>query len=279
MANYMNRFFSFSYRLLLLLILLTTVSCSISRKVIREPLKEQGTDFLLKNLKANEFNYDYFSARFNAEFTKDKKENQISGQIRILRDSVIWISVSPLMGIEMARFLVTNDSVWYINRIENTYFAGTFNYINKLINSTLDFDMLQSFLTGNDFTEYENNSFKGGIDEGEYTLVTSERRKLKKYVKDNSDLNIPIQHIWLNPTTFKISRIMIKEAAPNGRKAEARYDHENIEGQIVPVNIKFNVEVNEDKTSVTINYSKIAIGDTLQFPFKIPANYEKRSGF
>lgn len=275
----MNKLISLSYRLVITLVFFSTLSCSTARKIIREPLKEQGTDFLINNLKSNEFDYDYFSAKFSAEFVKDKKQNQITGQIRIHRDSLIWISVSPLMGIEMARFLVSNDSVWYINRIENTYFAGTFGYINKLINSTLDFDMLQSFLTGNDFAEYENSSFKGGIDEGEYTLKTNERRKLKKSNKDNSEVNIPIQHIWLNPETFKITRIMITEASTNGRKAEARYEHESIAGHIVPVNIKFNVEVDQDKTSAIINYSKIAIGDTLQFPFKIPTNYKRNTGF
>lgn len=261
--------------LLILISFIITTSCGTTHRLIKEPLKEQGSEFLFKNLKENELHYEYLSARFNATFIQDKHETQITGQIRIKRDSVIWISVSPLMGIEMARFLVTNDSIWYLNRMENTYLSNSFDYINKLINSTLDFDMLQSFLTGNDFSRYENTSFKGGIDNSEYTLVTTDRRKLKRYVESNNEINIPIQHIWLNPENFKISRIMIREVASSGRKAQARYTYENIVGQLVPVNIIFDVETNDKKTAIDIHYSKIMIGDSLQFPFKIPEKYTR----
>mgnify|MGYP000888370455 FL=1 len=133
--------------LLIIINIFLSVSCNPTRKIIREPLKEQGNEFLLQNLKENELHYDYLSARFNATFKQDKHNTQITGQIRIKRDSAIWISVSPLMGIEMARFLITNDSIRYLNRMENTYMLNSFDYINRLINSTLDFDMLQSKLS------------------------------------------------------------------------------------------------------------------------------------
>lgn len=261
--------------LLIIINIFLSVSCNPTRKIIKEPLKEQGNEFLLQNLKENELHYDYLSSRFNATFKQDKHNTQITGQIRIKRDSAIWISVSPLMGIEMARFLITNDSIRYLNRMGNTYMLNSFDYINKLINSTLDFDMLQSFLTGNDFSRYENTSFRSGIDDAEYTLVTSNRRKLKRYVQDNVDINIPIQHIWLNPENFKITRIMIREIASSGRKAQARYTHMKIDGQEVPVSITFDVETDNKKTSIDINYTKIQLGDSLQFPFKIPEKYTR----
>jgi len=250
-------------------------SCSGPRRIIREPLKEEGTDYLFKNLKANELNYEYFSARFNATLIQDKKETAITGQIRIKRDSAIWVSVSPLMGIEMVRVLLTPDSIWYVNRMDNTFFSGAFDYIDLLKNSTLDFDMLQSFLTGNDFSRYDSSSFKGGIDNLEYTLETTNRRKLKKYLKGNKDVNIPSQHIWLNPDNFKITRIMIREVATNGKKAQARYDHQMIENQHVPVKIEFEAETGNNKAKVNIEYSKINLTQHLEFPFRIPEKYTR----
>jgi hypothetical protein len=256
-------------------VLILTASCSTSRRIIKEPLKEQGTEFLFSNLKANELDYDFFSAKFSANIRINKNDNQVTGQLRIKRDSVIWISLSPLMGIEMVRIMITDDSVKYVNRIESEYFTGTFDHINKLINSTLDFDMLQSFLTGNDFSRYENTSFKGGIDDMQYTLQTSNRHKLKKFVRNNQEVQIPIQYIWLDPETFKIVRILIKEAQANSRKAEAKYKHEKISEQLVPVNINFEVETSSQKSVIDIQYSKIVIDQELQFPFKIPDKYTR----
>ncbi len=86
---------------LALIVFLT--GCNTVRRTIREPLKEQGSEFLFSNLKSNELKYSRFSARFSASFTRDKNETSFSGQIRIQKDSLIWISISPVLGIEMAR--------------------------------------------------------------------------------------------------------------------------------------------------------------------------------
>ena len=87
------------------------------------------------------------------------------------KDSAIWISVTPVLGIEVARLLVTNDSVKMMNRLNSTYFTGNFKLINKLFNADIDYDMFQSFLVGNDFTYYENGAsgkFKANIENKQY---------------------------------------------------------------------------------------------------------------
>ncbi|NTW24563.1 MAG: DUF4292 domain-containing protein [Lentimicrobium sp.] len=254
-------------------------SCGSVRRTIREPLKEQGADFLFSNLKSNELKYTYFSARFSTSFEQQKNVTSFSGQIRIQKDSLIWISISPVLGIEMARLLITNDSIKYMNRIDNIYFISDFNYINNLINSTLDFDMLQAFLTGNDFSFYENSSFKAGIDNQEYKLVTTDRRKLKKYVRNNQEINIPIQHIWLSSETFKISRVMIREVQLGGRKVEGTYQYLNDGTQLVPEKLSFNLETAENKNQLVLEYSKLNTADSLAFPFKIPEKYTKVDKF
>lgn len=278
----MNRKFSpyKSYRLFPTIVLILVLSsCSTARRTIREPLKEQGPEFLFSNLKTNELKYNSFSARYTTSFTQQKNETSFSGQIRIKKDSLIWISISPVLGIEMARLLITNDSVKYMNRIDNYYFISDFNYINSLINSTLDFDMLQAFLTGNDFSFYENSSFKAGVDNQEYYLSTTNRRKLKKYVRNNQLINIPIQQIWLSPETFKISKVLVREAQQGGRKLEGTYQYLNNGDQLVPEKLSFNLETSENKNRVIVQYSKVNMVDSIAFPFRIPEKYRKSDKF
>jgi len=265
--------------ILLAFVVLILSSCSSIRKTIKEPLKDQGPVYLFSNLKLNELKYTYFSARFSASFYQQKHETSFSGQIRIYKDSLIWISISPVLGIEMARLLISNDSVKYMNRIDNNYFVSDFNYINTLINSTLDFDMLQAFLTGNDFSFYENSSFKAGADNQDYRLTTTNRRKLKKYVRNSQDINIPVQNIWLNPETFKISRVMIRELIQGGRKLEGKYQYESLGNQLVPAVLQFNLETAENKNTINVQYTRINITDSLTFPFRIPEKYTKVNKF
>ena len=169
---------------LFLIIILT--QCGTGKRVKREPIRDLGAEFLLQKLSENEIKYNTISAKFKANYVVDKRSTSVNGQFRIKKDSIIWLSITPAMGIEVARLLITPDTVKVINRIDKTFLVTDFRFINAFLNNAVDFDMLQSLLLGNDFSFYENNNWKASWDEGVYKLATSKRRKLKKYVKEKS---------------------------------------------------------------------------------------------
>ena len=49
--------------------------------------------------------------------------NDLTGQLRMCKDSIVWLSVSATMGVEVLRAKISNDSVWILNRMEKTYLA------------------------------------------------------------------------------------------------------------------------------------------------------------
>jgi hypothetical protein len=267
--------------ILVLGIVLILYGCSSSRKAIREPLKEQGAEFLINKLKENELKFRTLSAKFSATYTRNRKKTNISGQFRIQRDSIIWISITPMLGIEMARFMFTPDSIKYLNRINSTFMLKDFKYINQMLNKTLDFDMAQAFLTGNDFSLYETNTFRATIDNREYKLSTSNRRKLKRYVRrSDEEINIPLQSIWLEPDNFKITKVMLKEAERDSRKFIAQYSgFENTEGQHIPATLDFRIETDKDKIFMKVEFARVQIDDEISFPFSVPESYSVIEGF
>jgi hypothetical protein len=258
-----------------ILFLFLLLSCSSSKTIIRTPIKEEGVDYLFNQLENNEIRYSWFSAKFAAEYTIDKKKTNFNGQIRIRKDSLIWITVSPALGIEMIRLLFTNDSVKYLNRIESQFFTGDFHYVNQVINNALDFDMLQAFFTGNDFSFYENGKFKASIDDSEYRLSTAQRQKLKRMIREKEgDAVIPFQDIWLDPQNFKITRVLIREVIEGNRKFEALYsDFVELNNQRFPTRLEFYIRAEEKSLVLTIKYSRITIDEPTNFPFTIPAKY------
>jgi len=261
---------------LLFIVVLMAVSCTPARKAIRTPLKEEGAEYLFQNLNHHELKFDTFSAKFTATVIQNRKKTSFQGQLRIQRDSIIWVSVTPMLGIEMARFLLTNDSIKYLNRINSTCLQKNFGYINEMLNRTIDFDMAQAFLTGNDFSFYENSRFKAQVDGQEYKLHTINRLKLKRMVRrSDPDISIPIQTIWLNPDNFKINKVVLNETDKDNRRFTALYKKfETTDSQIVPSEIEYRVETNDDNLKIDILYSKIVINpDQLSFSFRIPENY------
>ena len=174
--------------------------------------------------------------------------------------------------------MITVDSVKFMDRINNIYFVGDYQFVNNYLKTNVDFDILQAFVTGNDFQFYEKTKFRASIENREYKLNTTHRQKLRKYVKA-SDIppQVYIQTIWLNPETFKITRVNIKEIQKENKKLNALYTNfQDIDGQLFPFGLFFELSKNVDeKIDIAIKYTKIAIDKPLSFPFNIPAKFER----
>jgi hypothetical protein len=259
---------------LLLLLLPVFFSCKTHRRIVKEPIKEYGADYLFTKLKEHEFRYEWFSSRFNLDLTIDKKKNSLSGQIRMRKDSTLWVTLSPALGVEMARVLLTQDSVKFFNRINNTYYTGDWTMVNQMLQMNIDFDIIQALLMGIDLTFYEDGKFRASYDSKEYNLVTSGRGKLKKYVKNKEDdERIYIQNIYLNPESFKITSMKIKEIKRDNKKLDALYSNFRlVNDQLFPHRVVYDITA-DYPIKVDMTYSKISSGGELSFPFNIPAKY------
>ena len=252
------------------------ISCNTQRQIIKDPIKEKGADFLFQQLKKNEFKFSGLNIKFNAEVSFNKNDNSFSGNLRIRKDSAIWISISPALGIEAFRILITNDSAKLLNRLNTTFFAGDLKYINNLLKTDLDFDMLQSLLLGNDFSTYENNVFKASVDGKQYLLSTVGRSKLKKYLKNSQDTSKALmQDIWMDPDTYKISRIRIKELKGN-RKLDVEFtDFDKEDSMYYPKKINFDIVSDKTKIEIKIENTRFTTTQSLEFPFNVSSKYKK----
>lgn len=255
-----------------LLVFLT--SCSTQKKTYKAPLKEEGTEYLLSKMLENESHFETFSAKGLAKVTSDGKTNDLKINIRIKKDSAIWVSISAGIGLEAARVLLCRDSVIFLNRLEKTYFVGNYNYISTLINAQVDFDIIQALLTGNDFKWYDYHELKARATNNQYQLESTHRRKLKKYMRSSDVVaQVIYQSMWLNPNTFKIERIKIKEIENENKKINAEYSKfKLIEDQTIPTQYDIVISAQDD-IIIDAGLLKITLNEAVKFPFKIPSKY------
>lgn len=260
--------------LLIVVILSFITSCSSSRKAAKAPIKEEGAAYLFSKLEQNEFRFKTFDAKFNIEYNQGRKYLDFKGQLRIIKDSLIWINFNQDLGIEIARIMITQDSVKFIDRLKKQYLITDYTYINAFLNSNIDFGILQSIILGNDFEHYEKAKFKSSVDGDQYKLATSERSKLKKYIRNTDDeTRVFLQQMWLDPESFKINEIKLKELTKDSRKLTATYsDFELLDGQLFPYTLNYLIEA-EDAIKVKVKYTRITLNENPDFPFKIPSKY------
>jgi len=251
-------------------------SCRTPKKIVKESsvIKDITAEELFAKLKQNELQFRVLSASFNAEASINNNTNTFGGNIRIKKDSLIWISVSK-MSIEIIRLILTQDSLMMMNRINRTYFIGSVNDLNNTFDTDFDFDILQSLIIGNDLSFYENNIFKASLDGNKYKLSTLGRQKLKKYIKHEDEQHkILIQNIWLNTDNYKITGNFLKEIKDDNRKLVTTYSKFNaVNSQLFPYRVSFDVQ-SESPISIVVNYSRIKVDEVTKFPFSIPSSYK-----
>jgi hypothetical protein len=229
---------------------------------------------LKENLKNREFKLTKIKAKLNVDAVVDGADYSFAVTLRMYKDSVIWMSLGKL-GIEGARVLITKDSVKFINTLKNTYFKGDYAYISKLLNTELDFEMLQSLLIGNSVSFYdEDEKIKPGVDDCKYTLGTVRKFKMRK-VEKGKNLREPAQTIYMVPGMFKVARIVFYEFNPD-RSFDAKFDgFEQLEdGQLFPMKMIYAIKAQKN-VNIDIQYSKVNVNEDVSFPFKIPDNYEQ----
>jgi len=273
----MNSRFRIGFLLSLAVMLLAISGCKTNKQVLRRSLKEYGFDFLYAKMNENQFKFNTLNAKFSLEYEQDRKKTNLRGQLRIKNDSLIWMSFSPALGIEAARVLLSNDSIMFINRLNKSYFMGRYELIDSLLNTTIDYDLLQSMLVGNDLTQYDVNKFKSSVDGDLYKITIRERRKIKRYIKSGEiDTHVLVQQIWLDPDNFRIRRIDIKEKGEeNVNNLQVFYDdYIEINGELFPS--KIHININSHRTiHMVVDFGKAEINEDLSFPFSIPSKYEK----
>ena len=231
---------------------------------------------LTSKLKANEFRFNKLNAKLSVESLIDSSSNSFTINLRMKKDSIIWMSISKF-GIEGARVMITRDSVQLtISFGEKKYFKGDFSYISKLLNTDLDFEIVQSLLIGNSVEFYDEDSkLKPGTTNCQYTLGTIRKRKLRRVMEKGKDLKESAQSIYMIPETFKISRILFYEFNPD-RNLDVQYsDYTKIDSlQFFPLKMNLNFKGSKN-VAIDISYTKTALDQDQSFPFKIPSDYEQ----
>ena len=155
----------FRFPLSTLLLVFLVFSCSPKKKLVSPT--------------ANASNYEWFSAKVNGEMKTENGEMSFTGTVRMRRDSVVWLSASAFLGMENVRTLITEDSVFLVNRLDQTYLAEPLSAVAGKLPLSATLKETQALLLG------DGNSDHVEIRFGQYLAKI-------KY----SDIH------WNEPTTF-----------------------------------------------------------------------------
>ena len=232
---------------------------------------------LIKHIRESELNYTWMYAKANVESLIDGKDESFDIKVRIRKDSAMLVSIQYLLGIEVAKVLITKDSVKMVVYPKRQYFKGDFNYINEILHADLDFDLLQAVLFGNsaDFSD-EEEKLKPVTDRQNchYILSTERRRKFKRINQGQKEPKKSLQAMTLDPSTFKIIKNEFVDVETN-RIFTAYYEKYPAPTDSVYAPRYVNIDIlAEKKVNLKIDYVRMEKNEPQKLFLNIPSKYE-----
>jgi len=234
---------------------------------------------LIAGMRNSEFDFEWMIAKMTCEAYDDSSRAQFEVNLRMRKDSVIWMNVLGPLNIKIARVLITKDSVKFIQYQDGTLgaqpkcFQGDFALLSQMLQTDVDYDMMQSLLVGNSVSFYEEDEkLRSSINQGEcrYTLSTIRKRKLRKVLEGQNPPQDPLQTISLDPgQSFKIMSIFFLDE--QNRTFRATYsDFRTLDSMQFPYKAEFFVRGLTRSAGGSMEYTNIKLNKPTDFPFSIP---------
>lgn len=191
-------------------------------------------------------------------------------QVRMLRDQAIYISLRPVLGIEVGKLIITADSLYAVDKVHKRYIAEKVSLLTSGIPVTVkevqDIFLGRPFIIGKGTLGKENKEGMNVTQEGKATSLS------------------PSEHYKGYGYTFtfdKSNRITSLDIVPEGSTTPAyqvKYSdvRSTTTGPIAhDINASANIE--KKKMAISLSYKNIEWNGKVKIDMGIPGNYSRMS--
>ncbi|MBK5212680.1 MAG: DUF4292 domain-containing protein [Flavobacteriaceae bacterium] len=243
-----------------ILMLLFLASCGGAKNIAN--LEHTSAKEVISAHKAATPEFKTLAGRVQLVYETDEKLQSITVSLRMEKDKNIWIKASVL-GITIAKVLITPTSVSYYETIGRTYFQGDFALLGEWIGTPINFQQAQNMLLGQSIFTLNPSEYSAEVFQNKFKIQPKQQPQ-----------NF-IHSLFINPDNFKIASETL--AQPNDdRLLSIRYGvYQKLDGQFYPSTIMINTSEKGSATRIELNYKKIDLNVDVSFPFDVPEGYEE----
>lgn len=264
-----------------LLGLLLFSSCKTTRKVVDIPsvqVKLKGADVVqvFDSVTANQFKFAYLAAKATVDYTDKSGETQsFDVNMRMRYDSAIWISITPLLGIEVARVILDKDSLKIMDRVHKTFMARDYVFLEELLKTTVNFEMVQAVVIGNYFPYQKADKIKSVYEDEPYVILSSmNKRRMKRVLEENDPAKPVVQDFWIDGN-FRIAKSKITDDKLDRWVMASYKNFSEVGGKLFPNDLVVSIS-SSSPTIIKISYNKLTVDEAFTMPFTVPEKYEPK---
>ncbi|MFD1769622.1 DUF4292 domain-containing protein [Sphingobacterium suaedae] len=240
-------------------------SCKTKQKVVlpahKDPVETNEVHAAtIKTFELSNLDFHSFSGRAKTKIEMNKQVHDVTVNLRIQRDKAIWLSVTAALGIEIARVLITPDSVKILNKLQGEYIAKPFHYIYHYTNQGVTFSTLQDLLLANvssNLLRTNNVQVASSSDEFIVVGIKDELSYQYRINKENRPFNFLLQEVG------------------GDQNLEAFYgDFAKTNGYNFPQNMALNIIGEQVSLKAQLSYNRVTFNENIELPFSVSNRYK-----
>lgn len=237
-------------------------SCKSKKVATNSTIGSMSTKKIIKKHYNNSFAKSTIKARLKAKYQDKKNSQSITIKLRMEKDKAIWMS-GTILGIPLAKVLITPTRVTYYEKINKTYFDGDFSLLSKFLGTEVDFEKLQNLLIGESILDLKDKRYSSEVDGVSYLLEPKKQEELFDIF------------FWLNASNFKIDKQEVRQALKQQKLSVSYAEYQKISDEVFPKKINIIAVEKSARTLIDLEYRSVEFDRKLTFPFKIPSGYKE----
>ena len=281
--------------------ILLTAACKSGRPLpfINRDLPARSPDRIMERVLMHDtVSHRYYTAKAAIELNWPGDNKSFKAQVRSVKDSAAWISVVPALGIEVARVLITRDSLKLLDKLHDQYFVGDTGMAKKKFGMQPSLSLLQQALLGKAIGLDPNEKYRSDREDGMYVLTSREKRRFVRAAEDMSpgdtlahdrdmgerrlertlrkaeERDAIVFRYWIEPDTFRVARVQIVDLVRD-QTADVRYEERGgADWSYLPTRIRITLSEPGRLASGLLELSRINLEGPVTMNFKIPEKYE-----
>lgn len=281
LMNEVSKFRYAKYFIFMLVIIIGLPACKTHEALLRKEVKPMRINRIMRKTRERDDEIiSMWVKKYNATYYIGDKEKTFRGNYKIIKDSLVLISIGSVLGIEGVRILFMPDSVFFVDRINKVYFYGDYNGVKKYNKFDVDYNSLQNVLLNNADVIRESGNYskpegkkKAKVVNGNYLIKFWDEDE-KNTDTGNNEIKW-MQEVEIDKEHFTVKRIFVGELEKK-RSYELKYsDLRKVENVFVPFRIVIEFREINNLLKADIRIKKVNINEEVNVNIKAGKKYKR----
>ena len=221
-------------------------------------MKRENLKVILKDFDDAQLEFETLRGRIKALFATQEMQQTINISYRLKQNDTLWMSAKFAGVFEVAKLMMSQESINFYERLDNNYFSGDFKLVSDFLGIDLTYTEIENLILAKNIKSFDIDRTDYEVTGNEFMITTTYENGIIQVVKiEKSIMKVIEQVLYLKDQQLKITY----------------NSYQTINNKYFPEVLSIYANKKDEQVNLVLSYKSIKLNDKLRFPFKIPSNF------